>query len=134
MPYTKCFYHLIWATKHRQAVITPVYETLIFEAIREKCEEMGCELLAVNAAWDHVHVAVTIPASLSIAQVTGNLKGNASRMVNAGFENEERFRWQESYSAFTFGEKALSDVVSYIHLQKEHHRDGTIHAYYEVME
>jgi putative transposase len=66
--------------------------------------------------------------------VTGQLKGAASYEINRSFELDTPFRWQESYGVFTFGERALSDVLDYIARQKEHHLQGTIIPYFERIE
>ena len=84
-----CFYHIVWATKYRQLCILPVYEPVIFAAIETKSKEMGCKLLAINAARDHIHSAVSIPPSIAVAKWVGNVKGAASHVINTSFEGEE---------------------------------------------
>ena len=131
MPFWKCYYHIVWATKQRQPVITAPVETVILGSVREKCDEMRCRLLAANTVADHIHIALSVPPVLSIAEVMGNLKGTSSRAVNLAFEESERFRWQESYGVLTFGETALAFVCDYIKRQKEHHLQGTTNQYLE---
>lgn len=134
MPYWKCYYHVIWATKQRQPVITPVVETIILNAVQQKCTEMGCNLLAANTALDHVHVAMSIPPAMAVAEAVANLKGTSSRAVNLALEQEERFRWQESYGVLTFGERGLAMVCDYIKQQKEHHQAGSLNEYLERLD
>ncbi len=134
MPFWKCYYHVIWATKHRQPIITSTIETVIYSAIERKCRELPCELLGVNGVSDHIHMALTIPPSQNVAYVVGQIKGASSREVNQSFDLPERFQWQEGYGVLTFGEKVMPLVLDYIARQKEHHAQDTALAYMEQMD
>lgn len=93
---------------------------------------MGCQVLAVNAVPDHIHVAVTIPPSIAIAQWMKRVKGASSYEINGLFPNTEaRFRWQRGYGVLTFGAVKLQMVVDYIAHQKEHHASQQIEVYME---
>src|SRR5690349_11285144 len=118
MPFWKCYYHVIWATKNREALITPTVETVLFETIRSKSEELRSPVLAINGTADHVHVAVCIRPALAVGDWVGQIKGASSRAINLAFDTlEAKFRWQEDYGVLTFGEKNSSFVVSYIKKQ-----------------
>lgn len=135
MPFWKCYYHIIWATKNRQPIITPVIEPILFEAIRQKSDELLCPLLAINGIADHIHIAVSIRPSLSVADWVGQVKGTSSHAINTAFgELETKFRWQEDYGVVTFGAKNLPLVVQYIEHQKEHHQTGNLQPYLETTE
>lgn len=135
MPFWKCYYHVVWATKNRQPIITALMEATVFEAVRSKSAELHCPILAVNAVSDHVHVAVEIRPSLSVGDWVGQVKGASSFAVNLAFSNlEPKFRWQEAYGVVTFGAKNLPYVIRYIENQKEHHRAGTLQPYLEQID
>lgn len=135
MPFWKCYYHVIWTTKNRAAVITPAIETILFSAIRSKSDELNSPILAINETADHVHVAVTIRLSLSVSDWVGQIKGASSHAVNRAFENlEPKFRWQDDYGVLTFGAKNSPFVQSYIENQKNHHKSSTLQPYLEQIE
>ncbi|MEQ8676042.1 MAG: IS200/IS605 family transposase [Aggregatilineales bacterium] len=127
MSHWKCFYHIVWATKHRQPTITVLWETLIFETVKTKCTEQKCTLLAINGTEDHIHLAVNIPPQIAVAKFIATIKGASSHEVNKSIALEEKFRWQTGYSVHTFGERALKTVIDYIERQKEHHAEGTLY-------
>jgi putative transposase len=131
MPFWNCYYHIIWTTKYRQAIITPVIETVVLAALEQKCEELRCKFLIGNTVADHIHLALSIPPARSVAELIGNLKGASSRAVNLTAGAEERFRWEESYGVLTFGERSLPVICDYIARQKQHHKDGTLNKYFE---
>ena len=129
MPFWRCYYHLVWATKGREASITPKVENVLFRAIEMKAQEMGCSILAVNAALDHIHVLASIPPTMTIADWVKHVKGTSSHEVNTAQSGDvERFRWQGSYSVLTVGHRSLPIVIDYIVKQKEHHAKGTLYA------
>jgi putative transposase len=132
MPFWRCFYHLVWTTHKRQPLISAQIEPVLFRVVETKSTEMGCQVLAVNAVPDHIHVAVTIPPSIAIAQWMKRVKGASSYEINGLFPNTEaRFRWQRGYGVLTFGAVKLQMVVDYIAHQKEHHASQQIEAYME---
>jgi len=125
MPYWSCYFHIVWATKYRQSIITPQMETFIFAAINQKSSELHSPVLALNGVTDHLHVAICIAPSVSVSNWVGQVKGLAAHSVNAVFGNlETPFKWQEGYGVVTFGEKQLPFVQAYIANQKQHHSVG----------
>ena len=126
MPYTKLYYHFIWATKGRLPVIKPSFESDLCRAIGAKVQQMDGFIHAVGGTEDHIHLAASIPPKLAPAFFIGEVKGNASHFINHVIKPNLAFYWQDEYGVLTFGEKNLPTVVRYIHNQKKHHAEGTI--------
>lgn len=102
MAHWVCYYHVVWATKERRAWITPLNEHLILTSIEQQSTKLKCPLVALNAVSDHVHAAVRIPPSLSVAQWVSKVKGYSSRVINETYPDMP-FQWQEGYGVYTFG-------------------------------
>lgn len=135
MTFWRCYYHVIWATKNRQPIMTPKIEAIVMNVIRNKSRELECPILAQNAVPDHLHIALNIPPSLAVAAWVKRVKGASSHEVNSMFPDlPERFQWQGGYSVLTFGVKNLEFVVRYIENQKEHHASGTLEPYLEHLD
>jgi putative transposase len=135
MAFWRCYYPVIWATKHREPIITPEIERHILTAIETKSIALECPILAVNGTADHIHVAVCIPPKVAAAEWVRNVKGASAREVNTMFTNlDAHFRWQDSYGILTFGAKHLETVTNYIARQKEHHAANTTIAYLEQID
>jgi putative transposase len=134
VPYWRCYYPIIWTTKHRTPTILVEYEPILFATIEQKVTALKCGLLAVNSAFDHIHLALTIPPSLAVAHVIGQIKGTTSHSLNNDFEPPERFEWQDGYGVLTFSEHAKSRICEYIARQKEHHAQGSINPLLEAVE
>ena len=127
MPFLRCYYHIVWATKGREPLITHAVENILFEAVKQKAEALGTAVLAINAISDHIHVAVSMPPTLNIADWMKHVKGASSHDINESQpEALARFRWQGGYGVVTVGPQGLNLVQDYIMHQKEHHAEGTL--------
>ena len=125
MPYWQLFYHLIWATKHREPLMTPTVAPEIYGFLRSKAIGLGATVFAVNGVADHVHVIVAIPPKIAVATLVGQIKGVASAKANKAGLTGTPFYWQEEYGAFSFDEKRLPNFIAYVERQQQHHTDHT---------
>ena len=73
--------------------------------------------LAVGGVADHVHMLISLPATISVL-----LKGNSSKWIHETFPKLHSFEWQEGYDAFSIGISAVDATVMYIRNQADHHR------------
>jgi len=125
MPYWRLFYHIVWATKNRLALIDPGWEQDLYGYIRGKATALECIPHAIGGMPDHMHVAISIPPKLAVATLIGQLKGASSHHVNENYAGGS-FLWQAEYGVFSFSEKSLSAIIDYINNQKKHHADNTL--------
>jgi REP element-mobilizing transposase RayT len=129
MSYWRLHYHLVWATYTRLPLITPPRERIICQTIFAKARDLGLIVHAIGME-DHLHVVVSIPPTLSLAQCVKQLKGASARAVNIN-STEASFHWQEGYGALTIGGRSLTSVIEYVSRQAEHHGRGTTTQAYE---
>lgn len=80
--------------------------------------------LAIGGVADHVHLLLSLPATLSISKAMQLLKGNSSKWLRETFPElrPQGFAWQEGFGAFSIGISGVADTVRYIQIQEEHHR------------
>jgi len=120
--YWTFYYHIVWGTKNRERVITAPRFELIREAIAAVTVDMDVMIFAIGAMPDHLHVVVAIPPRISVADAVHRMKGVSSHRVNQASGGPiDQFRWQPGYGAFSFGERSLNDIVSYVENQREIH-------------
>ena len=72
-----CKYHIVFAPKYRRKEIYGKLKADIGQILRKLCEEKKVEILEAQACSDHIHMLVSVPPHLSIAQFMGYLKGKA---------------------------------------------------------
>jgi putative transposase len=75
---------------------------------------------------DHIHIVISIPPSLSVAQVIGQMKGSSSHHINSTLDSDKTFAWQDEYGVVSFSEQILSKIVKYVQNQKIHHANNTL--------
>lgn len=127
--YFRLFYHFVWATWDRLPLLEGPIEGHAYALIRQQCEKMGCDLRAINGMPDHVHLLVTIPRTLCIADFIEAVKGCSSRALNEAHASEDwAFKWQGGYGVLTVSPTDVRKVAAYIRNQKQHHANGTVWA------
>ena len=117
--YCHIWIHLILVTKHRKKFINREIEKEIYQFLTSKLEELKCDLEAINGLEDHVHILFKQNKQLSIAQIAKQLKGGASFFLNSSFKLEEKFQWQNGYSAFSVSYNDRLRIKKYIQNQKK---------------
>jgi len=122
----RLYYHLIWATKERQPLIDLDREVELYRYIIAKADSLGCIIHAIGGVEDHIHLVVSIPPTLSIADFVKNIKGSSAHHLNQALSaSSNKFGWQEGYGVFSLGGKQLEQAVDYVMNQKAHHLNGT---------
>ena len=76
-----CKYHIVFAPKYRRKVIYQKIKVDIGKILRKLCENKGVEIHEAEACPDHIHMLVSIPPNISIAQFMGYLKGKSTLMI-----------------------------------------------------
>ena len=103
-----CKYHIVFAPKYRRQEIYGKLKTDIGQILRKLCEQKGVEIVEAEACPDHIHMLVSIPPSLSVAQFVGYLKGKSSLMIfdrhaNLKYKYGNRHFWCRGYYVDTVG-------------------------------
>lgn len=122
----RLYLHLVWATWDRLPLITPEIERRLYRCIESEAQGQGCKVLALNGIADHVHLVVSFPTTITIADLVKQVKGVSSHFVNEVLAPPMQFKWQGSYGAFTVSRWDVDKVVQYVKRQKEHHGADTL--------
>lgn len=119
----RCQYHIVFAPKYRRKEIYGQQRRDIGEILRRLCEQKGVEIIEAEACPDHIHMLVSIPPYLSIAQFMGYLKGKSSLMIfdrhaNLKYKYGSRNFWCRGYYVDTVG-RNKKVIAEYIRAQLE---------------
>ena len=120
------YLHLVWATWDRLLLITPDIERRLHRNIESETQKQGCTVLALNGTEDHVHLLVSFPTTITIADLVKQVKGVSSHFINETLQPASQFKWQGSYGAFTVSRWDVDKIIEYIKRQKEHHTTGEL--------
>lgn len=131
MAFWRLYYHFIWTTKHRAALITPGFEEQLRSDLIRQAASLDVQTYAVNSLADHVHMVVAIPPRYSVGEVIKFIKEASAEEVNQTYPLEYTFAWHAGYGALTLGEKQKLIAVRYVENQQEHHRLETTNRWLE---
>lgn len=131
MSFWRLYYHLVWATKNREPIITAAVEDELFRYLIHKTAELDVRLYAVNGWLEHIHLVAAIPPKIAVAEAVKTLKGGSSHYLNHIARLDFTFAWQRGYGALSVGERQLDIAVAYVLKQKEHHANQTANKWLE---
>ena len=119
MGYTS--YHIVFAPKYRRIVIYGKIKADIGKILRQLCDAKRVEIIEAEACPDHIHMLVSIPPYLSVAQFVGYLKGKSSLMIfdrhaNLKYKYGNRHFWCRGYYVDTVG-RNKERIAEYIRNQ-----------------
>jgi REP element-mobilizing transposase RayT len=97
--FISCLVHCVWSTKNHAPVLNSNLRERLWPYLGGIAREKGMKALAVGGVVDHVHILISLPATLSVAGAIQLLKGNSSRWIHETFPNQALFGWQEGYGA-----------------------------------
>ena len=114
----RCEYHVVFAPKYRRKVIYNEIKKDIGEILRKLCNEMKVDIIEAEACPDHIHMLVSIPPYMSVAQFMGTLKSKSALMIfdrhaNLKYKYGNRNFWCRGYYVDTVGknEKMIKDYI-----------------------
>ncbi|MBP3887080.1 MAG: IS200/IS605 family transposase [Cellulosilyticum sp.] len=114
----RCQYHIVFAPKYRRKVIYNELRADIGQILRKLCNEKKVELIEAEACPDHIHMLVSIPPYLSVAQFMGFIKSKSALMIfdrhaNLKYKYGKRSFWARGYYADTVGknEKMIREYI-----------------------
>lgn len=118
-----CKYHIVFAPKYRRQEIYGRIKADIGKILRQLCEMKGVEIIEAEACPDHIHMLVSIPPYMSIAQFVGTLKSKSALMLfdrhaNLKYKYGNRNLWCRGYYVDSVGKNA-KQIQSYIRNQLE---------------
>ena len=112
--------HCVFSTKNRRKLIRPEIQPDLWAFLGGIARKNGFKALTVGGIEDHVHILLSLPATIALAKAVQLIKGASSRWINETHTHE--FEWQEGYGAFSVGISQKEHTIRYIQSQAEHHR------------
>ena len=114
----RCEYHVAFAPKYRRKIIYRSLRKDIGVIFRKLCNEMKVEIIEAEASPDHIHMLVSIPPYMSVAQFVGTLKSKSALMIfdrhaNLKYKYGSRNFWCRGYYVDTVGknEKLIREYI-----------------------
>ena len=113
-----CKYHIVFAPKYRRQEVYGKLKSDIGRILRQRVEQKNVEIMEAEACPDHIHMLLSIPPNISVAQFMGYLKGKSSLMIfdrhaNLKYKYGRRHFWCRGYYVDTVGRnrKAIEEYI-----------------------
>ncbi|MDP1623400.1 MAG: IS200/IS605 family transposase [Bacteroidales bacterium] len=120
--YSQISMHIVFAVKHREALILKEFRHELFRYIYGIIEGKKQKSLAVNGFTDHVHIFAGLSPSIYIPDLVRDIKSDSSFYINTHKMSKRPFHWQEGYGIFSYSRSQRDRVIKYILNQEQHHQ------------
>ena len=119
MSHTCLLTHVVFSTKERHPFLT---DTDLRNATHAYfggiVRNIKARAYTIGGIGDHVHMLISAPPSLAIADAVRVIKTNSSKWLH---DQVRGFAWQEKYSAFSVSRSNVDAVAKFINAQEKHH-------------
>ena len=121
----KVILHMVFSTKDRlpliDAEIRPRLHAYMATILREIAPPQS-QAYRVGGVEDHVHIASSLPRTVTIAKLFEIVKKESSVWIKKQGAQYEKFHWQAGYGNFSVAPTQLDQLIRYIDNQEEHHK------------
>src|SRR6266498_5407855 len=114
MSYVSSYHHCVFSTKERRPLITPALRDRLWPFLGGIARQNKMKAVEIGGVEDHVHILLSLPATMAIAKALQLIKGGSSKWVHDTFPKHRLFGWQEKYGAFSVSASQLDRVTEYI--------------------
>lgn len=122
--------HLVFSTKDRMPFLTDDVRPDLHAYLATVARHNDGECYRVGGVADHVHLALRLSRTITIADLVSELKTSSSKWLKERSPALAKFSWQRGYACFSIGPPDLDAVIQYIEGQEEHHRTKTFQEEY----
>jgi REP element-mobilizing transposase RayT len=119
--YVQFYAHIVFHTKNNKKIIPGQIEDELYSYLGGILRNIKSLPIQIGGTDDHIHVLCTLPKTMSLADLTEEIKKSSSKWIKTKGEGYRNFYWQEGYGGFSVGWSQVETVKHYIRTQKQHH-------------
>jgi len=123
--YTQMYVQIVFAVQGRENLIKEKHRIELEKYMCGIISNKKCKPLAIFCNPNHTHILIGLHPTISVSDITRDIKANSSKFINEKKWIVGRFNWQDGFGAFTYSKSQMDDVVRYILNQAEHHKKST---------
>lgn len=124
--YSEINLHVTWHVKGNLPTLRDDIEHQVHRYLHDRiAAETDVRCHAIGGTDDHLHIVASVPATLTVSEWIGRLKGGSAHYVNNVIANRKVLQWQTGYGVVSFGTQQLPWVTDYVRRQREHHAAGS---------
>lgn len=131
--FSQIYIQLIFAVKGRNSLIAPAFEEELYKYITGIIKNKDQKLLAINGMPDHIHILIGMKPTCCLSDLVREVKKSSNEFIKDKKLSKYKFEWQSGYGAFSYSHSSLTNVITYINNQKNHHRKLTFKEEYTAL-
>ena len=112
--YSQIYIQIVFAVKGRQNLIPKAHREELHKYITGIVSHREQKLLSVFCMPDHTHLLIGMKPSVSVSDLTRDIKAGSSGFINEKNWIRGKFQWQEGFGAFSYSKSQIDTVVAYI--------------------
>jgi len=117
--------HVIFSTKERRPFLDAGTRLQLHAYLATIARNAGCEAYRVGGVEDHVHLAIRLSRTITIAGLVETIKTSSSKWLKTLSPELPLFSWQRGYGCFSVDPSEVDELNEYIDDQVNHHRTRT---------
>jgi REP element-mobilizing transposase RayT len=125
--------HIIFSTRDRAPFLDHPVRHDLHAYLAVRARDVGCECYCVGGVADHVHLAIRLSRTVTVAKLIEELKTSSSKWLKTQAPKLKAFSWQTGYGAFSVGPTDLPALRKYIADQEAHHRKSSFQDEFRVL-
>lgn len=114
--------HLVFSTKERYPFLSEPLRGDIHAYLAQTGRSLGSQFVKVGGVEDHVHIAIHLQRTITIADLVKHLKTESSKVVKKHEAGNPQFAWQRGYGVFSVSPSHQAPLEKYIENQVAHHK------------
>jgi REP element-mobilizing transposase RayT len=133
--YSQMYVQIVFAVLGRANVIKEINRIELEKYICGIISNNKCKPLAIFCNPNHVHVLIGLHPTISVSDITRDIKASSSKFINDKKWVMGKFAWQDGFGSFTYSRSQIDDVSKYILNQPEHHKLRTFkEEYFSILQ
>jgi putative transposase len=120
--YVQLYVHIVFHTKYSKDLINYAIEDELYSYIGGVLKSCGSLPIKIGGVSDHVHVLCSLPKTMSVSELSEEIKKSSSKWIKTKGPAYSNFYWRGGYGGFSVGWSQVDMVKGYILNQKIHHR------------
>jgi putative transposase len=125
--------HIVFGTKNRVSHFDTEIAKELHLYLATVARNTGSDCLLVGGVTDHVHLAIRLSRTATVAKLVETLKTASTKWLKAKCPNLATFAWQCGYGAVSRSPGELQGLLRYISGQEEHHRTVSFEEEYRAL-
>jgi len=131
--FTQLYVHIIFGTSGRICILHGDKQNQIQKYITGIIKNRGHTPIIINGMPDHIHILIGLNPDKTISDLVKEIKRCSTNYINEHGWFRGKFKWQQGYGAFSYGQSQLQKIIRYIKNQERHHRKRSFREEYKQL-